>query len=841
MAVKPIIIPLVADTTGLQVGIDSLEALGKIDKDVADQFRAANKAFQERGKVLDQSVTSADKFAAASKKLVESITGGAIAQATRNIEKLAKQTENTSADFILLNKTINEAKKRLESLPKDTPAFDKLSAEVEAAEIALTNFDKEAKSSRAQLRQYREALLQLEEAGLENTKIFQDLATAAGQLEDQIGDTQARIKALASDTFKFDVAIQAIEGVAAAFSIAEGAAALFGENTDDLQKGLLRLSAAMAVLNGVQQIQQLLQKQSALYIGAELALQRIAILQTNLQAAAQSRFTIVRYAAIAAQSLLNDVMAANPAGLLLLAISAVAGALLIFSNNSDEATDAQEDLAEATRKLNEQLNEELQIQEGLRNTRIGGLNSLQQEIAILQASGAARSKVLALEVKALDQQIYNAKVRRATYSGDIASIKEFDKENEEVFKLQLERRTKELEAQKSAADESEEISKKAIEDRKKSLQAFLKDQVAANEAAVIEARDGFEKLVAQIALIQSKARLDLANPDLGINERLLIELKANDEIKKARQELLGGLEKAQVDHNTRLTNADRQQVLDGAKNAQDQLDAEQKKNDEILKKTQERIEKQKQAELTLRDFLITSAGNIAGSLNEISQNQTNTQIAELQRELDAKLISQEQYDRAVKKLQHDQAVRDKQAALFQAFISQSLAILKVLSDNSIPVFLRPVYIAATIATALAQIAAIQSRPIPAYAKGTKSAKGGPSLIGEAGPELYYANGQWGYATKPTVLNLPKGAKVIPTLETGRILEKYNIPIPEVQQNVSTTYGGVKIDYNKLGAVIGKQIEKIPLQVNNWDGNGFSQYQTSMSQRKSYLNKRYSSK
>lgn len=908
MAVKPIIISLVADTSGLQVGIEALEALGKVDKTTADQFRAVNKAFQDRGKVLDESVTATERFVDATKKAAQATTGGAIIQTTENIKKLAeqlklipsylqpgmiqKQVEDISKQFAAgglqiktatenakkftevianvpsyltpggfqnsiktlitqftngkveidaLNSAINLTKKALQGLDPASKEFQKLQKELEASIIVNERLNKSFTSSRGELRAMREALTELEDGGHEGTKVFQNLAIAAGQLDDQVGDTQARIKTLASDTFKFDAAIQAVQGVAGAFSIAQGAAALLGNENEDLQQGLLRVNAAMAVLNGLQQIQQLLQKQSAVYIAAEIALQKISVLQTNLQAAAESRFTVVRYAAIAAQGLLNDVMAANPAGLLLLALGAVAGALLIFSNNSDKAADSQEDLAEATRKLNERLNEELIIQEGLRNSRIGGLNTLQQEIAVLQASGAARSKILALESRALDEQIYNAKVRRATYSGDVASIKEFDQANEEVLKLQLERRTKDLEAQKAAADEGEEISKKAIEDRKKALQAFLKDQVAANEAAVIEAKAGFEKLVAQIALIQSKARLDLATTDLGPNERLAIELKAGEDIKKAREDLLGDLEKAGVDHNTRLTKIDNDRLLDVSKNAQDELAIRQKQADDELKIIQARIEREKQQRTAARDFVIQSAGTLAASLNEISQNQTNGQIAELQRELDAKLISQEQYDRAVKKLQHDQAVRDKQNALFQAFIQQSLAVLKVLSDQSIPVFLRPIYIAATVATALAQIAAIQSRPIPAYAKGTKNAKGGPSLVGEAGPELFYANGQFGYADKPTVLNLPKGAKVIPTLETGKILERYNIPMPNIQHNVSTTYGGIKIDYNKLGAVIGKQIEKLPLQINQWDGNGFSNYQTSLSQRKSYLNKRYSSK
>jgi choline dehydrogenase-like flavoprotein len=71
------------------------------------------------------------------------------------------------------------------------------------------------------------------------------------------------VRILASDTFKFDAAVGATQALASGFEVAQGAAALFGGESEDLQKSLLKVQAAIAVANGVQQIASLVTEQSA--------------------------------------------------------------------------------------------------------------------------------------------------------------------------------------------------------------------------------------------------------------------------------------------------------------------------------------------------------------------------------------------------------------------------------------------------------------------------------------------------------------------------------------------------------------------------------------------------
>jgi hypothetical protein len=112
------------------------------------------------------------------------------------------------------------------------------------------------------LRGLKNELNALEEAGKGGTEQFRQLEREAARLEDQIGDTRARVSNLASDTFKFDAAVEATQGLAAGFEIAQGAAALFGSESEDLQKALLKVQAATAIANGVQQVANLLLEES---------------------------------------------------------------------------------------------------------------------------------------------------------------------------------------------------------------------------------------------------------------------------------------------------------------------------------------------------------------------------------------------------------------------------------------------------------------------------------------------------------------------------------------------------------------------------------------------------
>jgi hypothetical protein len=132
---------------------------------------------------------------------------------------------------------------------------------------AIDGLTNSGKSLTGQLRGLKAELANLELAGEDGTAAFNQLLIAAAKLEDQIGDTRAKVKILASDTFKFDVAVGATQALASGFEVAQGAAALFGAESEDLQRVIAKVTAATAIANGVEQLAKQIKEESALKTG----------------------------------------------------------------------------------------------------------------------------------------------------------------------------------------------------------------------------------------------------------------------------------------------------------------------------------------------------------------------------------------------------------------------------------------------------------------------------------------------------------------------------------------------------------------------------------------------
>jgi hypothetical protein len=164
-------------------------------------------------------------------------------------------------------------------------------------------------SAKQRLRELQKTLIDMSLAGQEGTKAFKEMEAEAGKLKDQIGDTSQRIKNLASDTRNIDTFVAGIQGITAGFQIAQGAAALFGSENEDLQKSLLKVQGAMALATGVQQVANLLNKDSILITQGQAAAQALYATAVGASTGAMKAFRIALLAtgigaAIAAVGLL---------------------------------------------------------------------------------------------------------------------------------------------------------------------------------------------------------------------------------------------------------------------------------------------------------------------------------------------------------------------------------------------------------------------------------------------------------------------------------------------------------------------------------------------------------
>ena len=108
-------------------------------------------------------------------------------------------------------------------------------------------------------------------------KAFDEATARAAKLSDTIIDVNNRVKALATDGA--DVVLKGFgdmaTGIVGGFAAAQGAMALFGSENEDLQKTLVKLQGATALLSGLQQVNATLQSDSAAMVALNTAKTKI--------------------------------------------------------------------------------------------------------------------------------------------------------------------------------------------------------------------------------------------------------------------------------------------------------------------------------------------------------------------------------------------------------------------------------------------------------------------------------------------------------------------------------------------------------------------------------------
>ena len=171
------------------------------------------------------------------------------------------------------------------------------------------------------------------EFGREMSKALQQLTERAGAMRDAMADTTAAINNAASDTRRFDQLAQGASLVTAGFQGLQGAAKMLGIEMGDNVEVIAKLQAAMAVTNSLTTVQTALQKQSALMQGVMAVQAKAAAVAVELQGNSTKAATV-------AQAAFNAVAKANPYVLLASAVAAVGLALVGFSKNAKQATEA---------------------------------------------------------------------------------------------------------------------------------------------------------------------------------------------------------------------------------------------------------------------------------------------------------------------------------------------------------------------------------------------------------------------------------------------------------------------------------------------------------------------
>lgn len=111
----------------------------------------------------------------------------------------------------------------------------------------------DTRSLRTQLREGIQEMARLQNSASASSDEIAKVAKRVAELKDRIGDARDTIDAFNPDA-KFRAFSASIQGVAGAFSATQGALALFGSESENLQKQLLKVQGALALSEGLNSI-----------------------------------------------------------------------------------------------------------------------------------------------------------------------------------------------------------------------------------------------------------------------------------------------------------------------------------------------------------------------------------------------------------------------------------------------------------------------------------------------------------------------------------------------------------------------------------------------------------
>lgn len=278
--------------------------------------------------------------------------------AVKNLEgsigKHQRNVGNYSSAMKIMEKSLVDVKKRIDDYTKSGKANDGVLKSLKEEQALLEKLVKSQAAGFAsltiELRENEKALIEMRKAGLSSSEAYKQLFTEISRAKSELSTFRKEMSTRGNANLYLNATVQAAQALAGAYGIAQGAAALFGEENEELQKTMVKLQAVIAILNGLEAINNALKKESALRTAINIGLQKVAVWQTNLETAAQSKNIVVKYAAIAAQKALNAVMALS-AGPALALVGALALLLISLSSFASNTAAAKKSLSQLNTEI----------------------------------------------------------------------------------------------------------------------------------------------------------------------------------------------------------------------------------------------------------------------------------------------------------------------------------------------------------------------------------------------------------------------------------------------------------------------------------------------------------
>jgi len=252
-----------------------------------------------------------------------------------------------------------------------------------ASELALevtVEVGEGAKSLKALKQEFRESQKELDGLTVGSDKYVASLKKL-GRIKDEIGDLNQEIKSFNPEG-KVQAVTTVVGGLASGFQAATGAAALFGGESKDLEKALLKVQAVMAFTEGIKGLVSL-----------------------------GDGFKV-----------LGNIIKANPIGAFITALTALATIAVAVYESIDRTSESTKQLTKAAERQKE-------VVEGLTGV-------IKRQVELLTAQGASEEEIIKTKKRLIDAQIAEVQIGIQLSKSKINDIKNNDTFLESSLKIE---------------------------------------------------------------------------------------------------------------------------------------------------------------------------------------------------------------------------------------------------------------------------------------------------------------------------------------------------------------------------------------------------------------------
>ena len=428
-------------------------------------------------------------------------------------------------------------------------------------------------SLKKQLREAQADVAILSEKFGATSKEAIEAAKRAAELRDRIGDARALTEAFNPDA-KFKALSASLSGVAGGFAAVQGAIGLFGSESKELEKQLLKVQSALALSQGLQSIGESIDsfKQLGAVIQSTTLFTRANAAANTATAATMTALGVAVDTTSVSFRVLKTAIAATGIGLAVIAIGELISAISTYTSAAEKAKEAQDKLNESIKKSAEgalqaeidQINrsndllvaqaklrgasekEIFEIEQSSRKLRIAARNRFNKEVENIDKEAATKN---AADIRKEQDAIVLSEV-----NFQVAEKERKKKHNDELLALEKERTKKEQEELEKRQQGLIDAAGRALTLQLKAAELKTESQTKQAEAddAFLAAEFEKENTRAQNVIDQRNkvAANDLKASEMELQARIQLE-DAKFAAASAGLNALGAL----VGENEKLANA----------------------------------------------------------------------------------------------------------------------------------------------------------------------------------------------------------------------------------------------------------------------------------------------